>query len=48
MKYENLIFANYFGRAFDTAWKYSKKQKLQPGQISMTKTQAVKNPIRSH
>ncbi|MBI4865413.1 MAG: hypothetical protein HY816_00535 [Candidatus Wallbacteria bacterium] len=27
MKYENLIFANYFGRAFDTAWKYSKKAK---------------------
>ncbi len=25
MKYDNLIFANYFGKAFDTAWKYSKK-----------------------
>ncbi|MBI4870807.1 MAG: hypothetical protein HY814_04490 [Candidatus Riflebacteria bacterium] len=47
MKYENLIFANYFGRAFDTAWKYSKKQKLPPGTTSVVKTLAPKNPIRS-
>lgn len=27
LKYESLIFANYFGRVFDTAWKYSHKVK---------------------
>lgn len=47
MKYENLIFANYFGRAFDTAWKYSKKQKLPTGTATLSKSQTPKNPIRS-